>query len=101
MIPKLKLRSQAHTHQARARANASAAGLAKSKGAHVGRDPLAQNLDAGGCRHCAHHRGHPLPARQADARAEIESSRLESQVDETLGKAELDMQLSERKKRWA
>ena len=36
---------------------------------------------------------------KADARAEIESSRLESQVDETLGKAELDMQLSERKKR--
>jgi phage shock protein A len=36
---------------------------------------------------------------KADARAEIESSRLESQVDETLGKAELDMQLAERKKR--
>jgi len=36
---------------------------------------------------------------QAEARAEIESSRLESQVDETLGKAELDMQLAERKKR--
>ena len=36
---------------------------------------------------------------QADARAEIETSRLESQVDEALGKAELDMQLAERKKR--
>jgi len=36
---------------------------------------------------------------QADARAEIESSRLESQVDEALGKAELDTQLAERKKR--
>ena len=36
---------------------------------------------------------------QAEARAEIETSRLESQVDETLGKAELDMQLAERKKR--
>ena len=36
---------------------------------------------------------------KADARAESESSRLESQVDETLGKAELDMQLAERKKR--
>jgi phage shock protein A len=36
---------------------------------------------------------------QAEARVEIESSRLESQVDEALGKAELDMQLAERKKR--
>ena len=36
---------------------------------------------------------------QADARAEIETSRLEDQVDATLGKAELDMQLAERKKR--
>jgi phage shock protein A len=36
---------------------------------------------------------------KAEARTEIESSRLESQVDEALGKAELDMQLSERKKR--
>jgi len=36
---------------------------------------------------------------QADARAEIETSRLESQVDEALGKAELDIQLAERKKR--
>jgi phage shock protein A len=36
---------------------------------------------------------------QAEARAEIETSRLESQVDEALGKAELDMQLAERKKR--
>jgi phage shock protein A len=36
---------------------------------------------------------------QAEARAEIESSRLESQVDEALGKAELDSQLAERKKR--
>ncbi len=36
---------------------------------------------------------------KAEARAEIESSRLESQVDEALGKAELDMQLAERKKR--
>ena len=36
---------------------------------------------------------------KAEARAEIESSRLESQVDEVLGKAELDIQLSERKKR--
>ena len=36
---------------------------------------------------------------KADARAEIESSRLESQVDEALGKAELDIQLAERKKR--
>ena len=36
---------------------------------------------------------------QAEARAEIETSRLESQVDEALGKAELDNQLAERKKR--
>jgi phage shock protein A len=36
---------------------------------------------------------------KAEAHAEIESSRLESQVDEALGKAELDAQLSERKKR--
>jgi phage shock protein A len=36
---------------------------------------------------------------QAEARAEIETSRLEDQVDATLGKAELDMQLAERKKR--
>jgi phage shock protein A len=36
---------------------------------------------------------------QAEARAEIETSRLESQVDDTLGKAELDSQLAERKKR--
>jgi phage shock protein A len=36
---------------------------------------------------------------QAEARAEIETSRLEDQVDTTLGKAELDMQLAERKKR--
>jgi phage shock protein A len=36
---------------------------------------------------------------QAEARAEIESARLESQVDEALGKAELDSQLAERKKR--
>ncbi len=36
---------------------------------------------------------------QAEARAEIETSRLEDQVDATLGKAELDTQLAERKKR--
>ena len=36
---------------------------------------------------------------QAEARAEIETARLEDQVDATLGKAELDMQLAERKKR--
>ena len=36
---------------------------------------------------------------QAEARAEIETSRLEDQVDATLGKTELDMQLAERKKR--
>jgi phage shock protein A len=36
---------------------------------------------------------------QAEARAEIETSRLESQVDDALGKAELDSQLAERKKR--
>ena len=36
---------------------------------------------------------------QAEARAEIETSRLEGQVDEALGKAELDNQLAERKKR--
>jgi len=36
---------------------------------------------------------------QAEARADIETSRLEDQVDATLGKAELDMQLAERKKR--
>jgi phage shock protein A len=36
---------------------------------------------------------------QAEARTEIETSRLEGQVDETLGKAELDSQLAERKKR--
>ncbi len=36
---------------------------------------------------------------QAEARAEIEGSRLESQVDEALGKSELDSQLAERKKR--
>jgi len=36
---------------------------------------------------------------QAEARAEIETARLESQVDEALGKAELDNQLAERKKR--
>jgi phage shock protein A len=36
---------------------------------------------------------------QAEARAEIETSRLEDQVDVTLGKAELDIQLAERKKR--
>jgi phage shock protein A len=36
---------------------------------------------------------------QAEARADIETSRLEGQVDEALGKAELDNQLAERKKR--
>jgi phage shock protein A len=36
---------------------------------------------------------------QAEARADIETSRLESQVDEALGKVELDNQLAERKKR--
>ena len=36
---------------------------------------------------------------QAEARAEIETSRLEDQVDAALGRAELDMQLAERKKR--
>jgi phage shock protein A len=36
---------------------------------------------------------------QAEARAEIETSRLEGQVDEALGKTELDNQLAERKKR--
>jgi phage shock protein A len=36
---------------------------------------------------------------QAEARADIETSRLEDQVDATLGKAELDIQLAERKKR--
>jgi phage shock protein A len=36
---------------------------------------------------------------QAEARAEIETSRLSDQVDEALGKAELDSQLAERKKR--
>ena len=36
---------------------------------------------------------------QAEARAEIETSRLSDQVDDTLGKAELDNQLAERKKR--
>jgi hypothetical protein len=36
---------------------------------------------------------------QAEARTEIETSRLEDQVDVTLGKAELDSQLAERKKR--
>ena len=36
---------------------------------------------------------------QAEARADIETSHLEDQVDATLGKAELDIQLAERKKR--
>jgi phage shock protein A len=36
---------------------------------------------------------------QAEARADIETSRLEGQVDEALGKTELDNQLAERKKR--
>jgi len=36
---------------------------------------------------------------KAEARAEMEASRLESQVDDTLGKAEIDGQLAERKKR--
>jgi phage shock protein A len=36
---------------------------------------------------------------QAEARAEIETSKLSDQVDEALGKAELDSQLAERKKR--
>jgi phage shock protein A len=36
---------------------------------------------------------------QAEARADIETSRLEGQVDEALGKVELDNQLAERKKR--
>jgi phage shock protein A len=36
---------------------------------------------------------------KADARAEMASSRLSEQVDSTLGKAEIDTQLAERKKR--
>jgi len=36
---------------------------------------------------------------QAEARAELETSRLQDQVDDALGKAELDSQLAERKKR--
>jgi phage shock protein A len=36
---------------------------------------------------------------QAEARAELETSRLQDQVDDALGKVELDNQLAERKKR--
>ena len=36
---------------------------------------------------------------KADARAEMATARLSEQVDEALGKAELDVQLAERKKR--
>ena len=74
--------------------------LAKSKESTVGALRSLKDLDGSGDADIARiTEGIRSRLDKADARAEIESSHLESQVDETLGKAELDMQLSERKKR--
>ena len=74
--------------------------LAKSKERAVGAIRSLKDLDGVGDADIARiTEGIRSRLDQADARAEIETSRLEDQVDATLGKAELDLQLAERKKR--
>jgi len=100
MDSKLKLEAKLTTIKQEREQMQALLDLAKSKESTVGAIRSLKDLEGVGDADIARiTEGIRSRLDKADARAEIESSRLESQVDETLGKAELDMQLSERKKR--
>ena len=100
MDSKLKLEAKLTTIKQEREQMQALLDLAKSKESTVGAIRSLKDLDGVGDADIARiTEGIRSRLDKADARAEIESSRLESQVDETLGKAELDMQLAERKKR--
>ena len=100
MDSKLKLEAKLTTIKQEREQMQALLDLAKSKESTVGAIRSLKDLEGVGDADIARiTEGIRSRLDKADARAEIESSRLESQVDETLGKAELDMQLAERKKR--
>jgi len=100
MDSKLKLEAKLTTIKQEREQMQALLDLAKSKESTVGAIRSLKDLEGVGDADIARiTEGIRSRLDKADARAEIESSRLESQVDEALGKAELDIQLAERKKR--
>ena len=100
MDSKLKLEAKLTTIKQEREQMQALLDLAKSKESTVGAIRSLKDLEGVGDADIARiTEGIRSRLDKAEARAEIESSRLESQVDDVLGKAELDIQLAERKKR--
>jgi len=100
MDSKLKLEAKLTTIKQEREEMQALLDLAKSKERTVGAIRSLKDLEGVGDADIARiTEGIRTRLDQAEAHAEIESSRLEDQVDVALGKAELDSQLAERKKR--
>ena len=97
MDAKLKLEAKLTTIKQEREEMQALLDLAKSKERTVGAIRSLKDLEGVGDADIARiTEGIRARLDQAEARAELETSRLEDQVDAALGKAELDMQLAER-----
>ncbi len=100
MDAKLKLEAKLTTIKQEREEMQALLDLAKSKERTVGAIRSLKDLEGVGDADIARiTEGIRARLDQAEARAEMEAARLEDQVDAALGKAELDSQLAERKKR--
>jgi len=100
MDSKLKLEAKLTTIKQQREQMQALLELAKSKERTIGAIRSLKDLDGVGDADIARiTEGIRSRLDKAEARAEMEASRLESQVDDVLGKAEIDDQLAERKKR--
>lgn len=100
MDSKLKLEARLTTIKQERESTQALLELAKAKESTIGAIHSLRDLEGVGDADIARvTEGIRSRLDQAEARAEMETSRLDNQVDEVLGKSELDAQLAERKKR--